>query len=97
MIKTIFDTSRRIKNGRNRQSVLAYLMEEVGELATEVNIKEGHSNKGEGKDGIVGEAVDVILCAVDMIFVNNPEVTEEEVQAIIESKLSKWRNKFDIK
>lgn len=94
MIEEIFETSRVIANNRNRQSVLAYLMEEAGELATEVNIKEGHSEKPEGKDGILGEAVDVVLCAVDMIYIDNPEITEEEILAVIRKKLAKWRGKF---
>lgn len=70
-------------------------MEEVGELSTEVNIKEGYSEKPKGKDGIIGEAVDVILCAVDLIYINNPEVTEEEVRSIVTKKLAKWRGKFE--
>lgn len=97
MIEEIFKTSRAINNNRNRQSVLAYLMEEVGELSTEVNIKEGYSEKPEGKDGILGEAVDVILCAADLIYIDNPEVTEEEILNVVQKKLAKWRGKFEKK
>ena len=97
MIKKILKTSRKISNGRTRASVLAYLMEEVGELATEVNIKEGHSGKKEGKDGIIGEAVDVVLCAIDIMYVENPDITTSEIEAIMEKKLAKWLGKFPAK
>lgn len=94
MIEEIFKTSKKIVNKRNISSILIYLMEEVGELATEVNIKNGHSFKEEGKDGITGEAIDVILCAADLIYVNNPNITKEEINSIIEKKLDKWKSKY---
>ena len=69
---------------------MASLMSEVGELAEEVNIQTGHCGKLPGKDGIIGEAVDVIICALDMIRVNYPEATEDDIRAIAQNKCDKW-------
>src|SRR5688572_33439430 len=65
----VFDGSSSVVS-RTRYEVFTSLTEEVGELATEVAIAEGYSRKPVGKDGVVGEAIDVIVCALDMIFVD---------------------------
>lgn len=49
--------------------VLLHLFSEFGELAEEVTIADGGSYKAQGADGVVGEAIDVILCAVDLVYV----------------------------
>jgi len=92
MIKTIFDTCDTIKDGRTINNVFAYTIEEVGELATEVNIATGFSTKQPGKDGVVGEAVDAIICLVDLIRQYDPTITEEQIIAICNQKLQKWVN-----
>jgi isocitrate lyase len=96
MIKETFEVSGVIPP-RTRYEVLSSLMEEVGELATEVAIAEGYSRKSEGKDAIIGEAVDVIVCALDMIWVdwkNADQVDLEKlVMTILKSKLAKWKEK----
>lgn len=92
MIKETFAVSK-IAQPRTRYDVLASLMEEVGELATEVAIEEEYSSKPAGKDGVVGEAVDVIICALDMIHTHNPLVSEDRIMEILHSKLNKWKHK----
>lgn len=91
MINEILQVSK-IKPFRTDYKVLAYLMEEVGELSTEVNIKNGHSKKEPNKNGITEESVDVILCAIDLIYVNNPGITEVELMEVFQKKILKWRN-----
>jgi adenylosuccinate lyase len=54
MIKQVFETGERLPK-RTRLSVLCSLVEEVGELSTEVSISEGLSYKTEGPDGVIGE------------------------------------------
>lgn len=70
-------------------------MEEVGELATEISIESGFSDKEPGEDGIVGEAIDVALCAIDLTWVSSPNTTEEELEEyvteVIKRKLRKWK------
>lgn len=54
---------------RAPSEVLLHLFSEFGELAEEVTIADGGSYKAQGADGVVGEAIDVILCAVDFVYV----------------------------
>lgn len=88
--RSVLDVSNRIKDGRTISDVFQYLIEEVGELATEINIVSGFSKKEPGKDGIVGEAVDAIICLIDIINVYQPGITEKEILTILDQKLQKW-------
>lgn len=94
MIDQVFKVSDNIKNGRTIHNVFPYVIEEVGELATEINIKSGFSNKKPGKDGIVGEAVDAIICLLDIIRLEHPDITEDQLCEIFDRKLKKWRDKY---
>lgn len=92
-IFTILQTSHSINNGRSPYNVLTHLTSEVGELATEIEIKYGMvKNKQPGKDGVIGEAIDIIICAVDIIYIENPQITIDEILDIVKSKLVKWEN-----
>jgi len=90
LISLVRGFSDRVKNGRTIDDVLNHTMEELGELATEVKITNGKSYKQPGKDGIVGESIDIILCALDMIYIDNPSVTEEDILRIALTKCEKW-------
>ena len=90
MIDETLARSKRIKNGRSCQDVLSSVMEEVGELATEVRIKYGQSYKEPGKDGIQGEAIDAIAAIIDLMYVDNPDITKEEILRYLDYKLNKW-------
>ena len=89
----IWSTSRRIKDGREKYDVLAKGMEELGELSQEIMISLGRHYKPAGKDGVIGEAVDVIVCMADIIYQENPNITADEVHEILAAKLSKWEDK----
>lgn len=97
LLQRILQTSKRIPDKRNEYVVLAHTMEEVGELAEEVTISCGTSYKESGPDGVIGEAIDGIICLVDMIYVhaqkNGIEITEEELIEIANKKLNKWEEK----
>jgi hypothetical protein len=73
---------------RTQLEVILSLSEEVGELATEMAIKVEHSSKSPGKDGIKGEAVDIILCALDILYLEG--ATEAEIIDLMRTKGSKW-------
>jgi|SRR5271157_419630 len=79
-------------NLRTRYSVLTSTMSELGELAEEVMISEGNSYKEQGEDGIVGEAIDTILCLLDLLH-KNCNLTEKELDAIAKKKCDKWVHK----
>jgi hypothetical protein len=89
-LETIFAACDIIKDGRGSYAILASLTSELGELATEVAVQQGHDNRPAGVDGIFGEAVDVILCAVDMIRTNYPSVTDEDIHKVVAYKCNKW-------
>lgn len=81
---------------------LAKLNEEVGELAVEVQIAQNRLPKSKGgHDGVVGEAVDIILVALDIIYLNlaksAPNVTPYKIEAILidaaSSKMKQWEAK----
>lgn len=95
-IQAIFDVSDEITKAgvkRHPAAILTKATEELGELATEVGIVHMGFYKEPGKDGILGEACDLINCAVDLIHISNPEATAEQVHAIIMNKLAKWKSK----
>lgn len=86
------DTFERKK--RTTYSILSSVTAEVGELAEEVAIKNGDSYKTEGVDGVVGEAVDVIIAALDLIWVADPTLTEYQISEIAKAKCAKWISKI---
>lgn len=90
MIETILEYSEVVRNDRTPKDVMLKLMEEVGELSTEIAISNGMSNKEEGDDGILGEAVDAIVCLVDIIRLHRPDITIEELDRLAYAKCNKW-------
>ena len=88
IIETILDTCGEIKNDRTIYSIVHHLKGEVIELEDELYLDTP------GEDGIIGEAVDVILCAVDAIHKDNPNVTPEEIMAVVVRKLEKWKRLY---
>jgi hypothetical protein len=102
LLNQVWATSRIISraegpNLRTKYAVLAKGMEEMGELSQEIMISLGQHYKKPGKDGVIGEAIDVIVCMADLIFHENPNLTEQEVQVLLAAKLAKWVEKTDIK
>ena len=73
---------------RGITGIFRALMEEEDELKDEINIK--LDGKEPGVDGIAGEAVDCILCLIDIIQTENPDMTEEQFLEIVKLKTDKW-------
>lgn len=93
VIQSVLEVSKLVKQPRNETSVILHVMEEVGELALELAIHNGTSYKLAGSDGVIGEAVDSIICLIDLIYCHNPNITEEELQVIFTKKTQKWIDK----
>jgi hypothetical protein len=92
ILTTTSNVSKKVAS-RSISDVVLKLNEEVGELSTEIGIKKGFiQNKTPGKDGITGEAIDAILCLIDIIYLDNPSLTPEEFDTIVNNKLNKWSN-----
>jgi NTP pyrophosphatase (non-canonical NTP hydrolase) len=92
MINQILAMSASINNNRSVSQIFTYTIEEIGELATELNIADGYSKKEPGSDGVIGEAVDAIICLVDLIYKHNPTITEADLLKVCAVKLAKWEN-----
>jgi NTP pyrophosphatase (non-canonical NTP hydrolase) len=90
IVDTVFEMSDKIDNNRTVENILTHTSQELGELAEEVQIEMGNSYKTGGIDGVLGEAVDLIICALDMIHVHHPHHTEEDILPLVQSKLNKW-------
>ena len=98
MISEIFNMSQAIKDGRTVQTAFNHLIQEVAELSAEINIELGVSDQKPGEDGIVGEAIDICLCALDIVWQKTDgKMTREEVIAFINKKLLKWQSTTDKK
>lgn len=90
LVNQIFETSAIIDDDRSSLYILAHAMEELGELSQEVIVAQGTSYKHPGKDGIIGEAVDAIICILDLVKRTHPKITEGDLQAVATAKLQKW-------
>ena len=91
VVNQVLKASGEIVTDRTLSSVLLHMVTEVGELAQEIQIDDGDSYKTAGDDGVIGEAIDVIACALDIICLHDPDITEETLTVIMHDKLQKWR------
>lgn len=78
----------------DQQDIMLSLFEEAGETATEVKIAKGLKSGPAGKDGIVGEAIDTILCALDVIFTELGSLDNDVVKQTVYNKTMKWKHKY---
>lgn len=92
MIRTILGYCDRIQNGRTEEDILEHLDEERRELGVEIQ-REVYEHPP-GEDGILGEAIDVLLCAIDYEHKKNPHITAYHIEAIILRKLDKWERLY---
>ena len=90
MLEKVFEVSK-VVPARTRYEVLSKLMEEVGELAQEIGIAEGYQKREPGKDGIIGEVIDIINTSLDILWLTDPEIDKEEVMKVLDDKLLKWK------
>jgi NTP pyrophosphatase (non-canonical NTP hydrolase) len=93
LTELILSTSKIADNfhkSRSLYSVGNATQAEMGELAEEVSIAMGDSYKTPGPDGVIGEAVDLLISGLDLIYVHDRNVTEEELLAVAKPKLEKW-------
>lgn len=81
-----------IQNGRTIADASRHTKLELIELDEEIEKKA--NGEAAGPDGIVGEAIDIIACALDIIFVEAPETTNEQISAILLKKCEKWARRY---
>ena len=95
IIGEILRAGQMIQDNRHPTDVFLQLSEEAGELATELSIYAGYSKKEPGPDKIPGEAADVLICAIDLVY-KTYNLSETEIEEIIRKKLQKWLNKSKV-
>lgn len=72
-----------------------HLVEEVGEISTELQIELGDRRKKSG-EGVLYEAVDAMICALALAIGAVPEGQDayEVIAAAADKKLAKWEANF---
>lgn len=80
--------SKRVQNGRTVQDAFDHMVKEVHEL--DVEVQRFIAGQPEGEDGIIGEAMDVISCALDVVFLAKPGTVNEEMREVLLNKMQKW-------
>lgn len=85
--------SDNIEDGRSNEDIFDHLKKESVELGAEIFSE--NMGYDPGDDGIVGESVDVIVCALDLIFKDKPDITNNEILEIVSRKLEKWKTKTE--
>ena len=96
IVSTVVRWCDEIKNDRTKETVLKSIQDETEELREEVEVeKQGLPPVGE--DGIYGETVDVIASALDLIRMERPDSSvqeiEKELNDYLEKKCAKWARK----
>ena len=88
------DQIRGIDNNTNPRNPLysfLHATEEIGELGKEMNIKFLGMPKEPSVDGVLGEAIDAIICLMDVIYTTYPGITDKDIKEYAATKLDKWR------
>lgn len=88
VVNEILRVCSTIDSPRNLASIFDHLDSEVSELGNEIY------GDDVGEDGIIGEAVDVILCAIDIIYNDKPNVIEADIMEVVKRKLNKWQSLY---
>lgn len=84
--------SDRVNDGRTLRDIFTHAEGEMRELDSDVGaIMSGTSDPG--PDGILGEAIDVIACMMDLIRKQYPDITDEELEWKMTEKCAKWERK----
>ena len=96
LIKRVLESSDKIQNGRDVYHPFIWAKGEMDELCEELVKKT--SDREPGPDGIMGEAIDVIQCMIDVIRLTYPEFTHEELIEQMTSRMAtkcdKWESKY---
>lgn len=91
-IQFVLDTAARVTNNRTMPDIFRAMNGEMNELADEVQLVLDGAEPG--PDGILGEAVDVMSCLLDLIYKSNPNITQAEIEAVMVKKAAKWERLY---
>ena len=95
-LRTILEASDTVNHKRSSLYAFNYALGEMKELEEE--FVKAHTGQEAGSDGILGEAIDVIQCLVDIIRLEHPTLSHDELVELMtvtmQAKCQKWLNKF---
>jgi hypothetical protein len=91
-IQFVLDTAARVTNNRTMPDIFRAMNGEMNELADEVQL--ALDDDVPGPDGILGEAVDVMSCLLDLIYKSYPNITQAEIEAVMVKKAAKWERLY---
>lgn len=95
LVNIVASYSDRIQNGRTKQTIFDAIASEVFELREEVDLDQ--RGEGAGPDGIFGECIDVIASTLDLIRLEYPDMSVEELERkcadYLRKKCDKWERK----
>ena len=94
MIKTLFTIAKSVANTWPPLVRNAKIMEEVGEFSEALLFKLGHLPHKTMKEPIEGEAADIIICVIDTLQSVYPDLTADELNAMLEQQLAKKSQKW---
>lgn len=92
ILKRVQEVNEKMPPHRTIEIIALKAGEELGELNEAILVKGGHksSKRYEDLEGIVGEAIDVALCALSIAL---KEGGMNEVERIFDLKMKKWEDK----
>jgi len=80
---------------RRPSDIMLALMSELGELADEVDAHYGENKYVQPGEGIIPEAVDLMIGLVYLINWVDSNVSEDELKQIAVTKINKWKAKLE--
>lgn len=88
--------SKTIQNGRTLRSTYTHMRGELDEL--EIEIENTEQDRPQGPDGIIGESIDVIACALDIINQATQHMSDSMVEELcsklMQTKCQKWADNY---
>jgi len=95
-ITNIRDQLKAVDQPRTPTDSFNHLCSEVTELNIELYWRYTVGKKNPNTDDdVFGETIDVIISAFDVLFLDRPDVSNEEILEYITKKINKWKSKVD--
>jgi NTP pyrophosphatase (non-canonical NTP hydrolase) len=93
-IRDLIKLAKLHPDGYTRDESFMAQVEEVGEVSTALRVEQG-TKKRNLKEGVKEECVDVIFCALELMFMSG--ATNEFVLEYLQTKINKRRKKIEKK
>lgn len=92
LVQIVYQYSQQVQDGRTIRDIFRHLCSEIDELNEEIIFEVNKEPPGD--DGIVGECIDVIACAIDIILQKNKDVPIEVLEPLLEERMTQKCQKW---